>query len=94
MAEVQERAGRQNAARSRPVLILAEADYRFGAGTLRLAVTRVRWNAPQRDDGDVWYEVDGTELTSDGRQVGPRSALVRGNRLRGWINNAGRHMGR
>jgi hypothetical protein len=89
---VQERDARQNAGPARPLLVLAEADYRFGAGTLYLAVVRVRWNAAQRDDGDVWYEVEGVEMTSDGREVGPRDALVRGSRLRSLMNNTGRYL--
>jgi hypothetical protein len=88
---MQERGARPNAGRGRPVLVLAEADYRFGAGTLRLVVTRVQWNAPQRYDGDVWYEVEGIEVTSDGREVGPRSTIVRGSPLRTLMNVAGRH---
>jgi hypothetical protein len=89
---VQKPGAGRNAGRGRRVLVLAEVDYRFGAGTLRLAVTRVRWDAPQRDDDETWYEVEGTELTSDGRAVGLRSTLVRGSRLRILMSNAGRHL--
>jgi hypothetical protein len=89
---VRGREGGPNAGPARPVLVLAEADYRFGAGTLHLVVTQVRWSAPQRDNGEVWYEVDGIEVTPDGRTVGPRTALVRGHRLR-TLMNTGRHLG-
>ncbi|MEV6842974.1 hypothetical protein [Actinoplanes sp. NPDC051411] len=89
---MRERDGRPNAGPARPVLHLAEADYRFGSGTLHLAVTHVRWSAPQNEAGELWYEVDGIEIADDGRTVGPRSTLVRGSRLR-TLMNTGRHMG-
>lgn len=81
----------KNPGPGRPVLSLAEADYRFGAGPLHLVVTRVRWNAPQQHDADVWYEVEGTEMTDDGREIGPRTALVRGTTLRTTPNTSRRH---
>jgi hypothetical protein len=77
----------------RPVLIFDEADYRFGTGPLRLVVTRVHWNAPQRDGAEVWYEVQGIEMTGDGREVGARTALVRASRLRGLPTTSGRYLG-
>ena len=70
-----------NGARRRPVWTFAEADYRFGAGPLRMTVDRVDWAAPVQQDSEVWYEVSGTEIAEDGRVVGPRRTLVRAGRL-------------
>ena len=64
-----------------PVSLFAETDYRFGSGCLRMAVERIRWAEPLREDGETWYEVDGVELTGDGREVGRRRALVKASRL-------------
>jgi hypothetical protein len=64
-----------------PVTTFGEADYRFGAGPLTMRVESVDWTRPLQHDGEDWYEVDGIELTSDGREVGRRQALVRGSRL-------------
>jgi hypothetical protein len=90
---VQDRRSGSNAGSGWPVLAVAEADYLFGAGTLYLLVTRVRWSAPQRHEDEVWYEVDGVEMTADGRQVAPRTAVVRGSRLRALPSNT-RYPGR
>ncbi|MEV6850352.1 hypothetical protein [Actinoplanes sp. NPDC051411] len=89
---MRDRQGGSNAGSGWPVLTLAEADYLFGAGTLYLLVTRVRWNAPQRHEDEVWYEVDGVEMTVDGRKVVPRTAVVRGSRLRTLPRNS-RYLG-
>jgi hypothetical protein len=67
--------------RRRPVWTFAEADYRFGAGPLLMTVDQVDWTAPVQQDGEVWYEVSGTEVATDGRVVGPRRTLVRAGRL-------------
>jgi hypothetical protein len=64
-----------------PVGRFAEADYRYGSGSLILRIERVDWSSPQKHDGEVWYQVYGTEMTEDGREVGRRQALVRGRRL-------------
>lgn len=63
------------------VWAFAEPDYRFGAGTLRMTVDRINWSAPLTDDGDLWYEVSGTEVSEDGRIIGPRRTMVRASRL-------------
>ena len=89
---MQDRRNGSNAASGWPVLTLAEADYLFGAGTLYLLVTRVRWSAPQRHDDEAWYEVDGVEMTAEGRKLGPRTAVVRGSRLRALPRNS-RYLG-
>jgi hypothetical protein len=64
-----------------PVTTFAEADYRFGAGPLTMRVESIDWTRPLQHEGEDWYEVDGIELTSDGREIGRRQALVRGRRL-------------
>ena len=66
-----------------PVITLTETDYRFGAGPLSLAVQTVRWSSPQQLDGEVWYQVDGVELTDEGQCCGPRSTLIRASCLTG-----------
>ena len=64
-----------------PVSLFPESDYRFGAGPLRMRVERIDWNRPVRYDDDNWYEVDGVEVTADGREIGRRQALVRARSL-------------
>jgi hypothetical protein len=66
-----------------------ESDYRFGAGPLRILVKRVDWQRPVSYDDDNWYEVDGIEVTAEGREVGRRQALVRGRSLGSLRRNAG-----
>jgi len=71
-----------------PVSHFAEADYRYGSGSLAMRVDRVDWTRPVQYDGETWYEIDGIEVTSDGREVGRRQALVRGRRLTAPPRNA------
>jgi hypothetical protein len=66
---------------NRPVSHFAESDYCFGTGALAIRVDRVDWNRPVERDGENWYEVEGVEMTADGREIGRRQALVRGRRL-------------
>jgi hypothetical protein len=66
---------------NRPVSHFAETDYCFGTGALTIRVDRVDWNRPVQRDGENWYEVEGMEVTPDGREIGRRQALVRGRRL-------------
>jgi hypothetical protein len=66
---------------ARPVWTFDEADYRFGTGLLRMTVEHVNWSAPVLQDGETWYEVAGTEMSADGRVIGPRQAAVRASRL-------------
>ncbi|WIM99641.1 hypothetical protein ACTOB_003301 [Actinoplanes oblitus] len=82
---------RPNRGPSRPILTFAEADYRPGAGPLRMIVLRVRWDAPRRENAEVWYEVDGVEMSLDGRELGRRTALVRGTKLRPLPDNTGHY---
>jgi hypothetical protein len=71
------------------VSYFAESDYRFGAGPLRIRVKRVDWQRPISYDDDNWYEVDGIEVTAEGREVGRRQALVRGRSLGTLRKNGG-----
>ena len=64
-----------------------ENDYLFGAGALLMIVESVDWSRPRVRDGETWYDVQGVEVTDDGRVVGPRRTTVKGSRLR----TAGRH---
>jgi hypothetical protein len=72
-----------------PVSCFPESDYRFGAGPLWIRVKRVDWQRPVSYDGDAWYEIDGIEVTEDGRYMGRRQALVRGPALAVLRRNAG-----
>jgi hypothetical protein len=76
--------------RRRPVWTFAEADYRFGEGTLLMTVERVDWASPVQQDGETWYEVAGIELSVDGRVVGPRRTMVRASRLSTLRRETGR----
>ena len=71
----------RNQGPARPASHFAEEDYRFGSGSLRLRVERVRWDSPVDYNGDLWYEVDGVEVSSTGQDVGRRQVLVRAARL-------------
>ena len=64
-----------------PISTFAEPDYRFGTGPLRMRVERIDWGQPVLAEGENWYEVYGIEIAADGREIGPRQALVRGTRL-------------
>ena len=78
----------KSAGQDSAVSYFAESDYRFGAGPLRIRVERVAWTEPVRYDDESWYEVEGVELTEDGREVGHRQALVRGRSLAALRRNA------
>ncbi len=65
------------------LIMLAEADYRFGIGPLRLRVSSIEWSNPMRYDGDDWYTVHGTHVGHDGKDRGYRVVLVRAKRLPG-----------
>jgi hypothetical protein len=68
-------------ASGRKVVQFAEEDYLYGSGPLMIRVERVDWSAPTSYDGENWYEIEGVEMTADGREVGARQVLVRGRRL-------------
>ena len=61
-----------------PVRHFVESDYCYGTGSLTMRVERIDWTKPVQYDGETWYQVVGIEITSDGREVGRRQALVRG----------------
>jgi hypothetical protein len=63
------------------VVQFAEEDYLYGSGPLTIRVERVDWSVPTSYDGENWYQIDGVEMTVDGREVGARQVLVRGRRL-------------
>ena len=63
------------------VLVLSEADYRYGAGPLRIRVERIDRANPARYDGEVWYPIEGVQITGDGADVRRREVLVRATRL-------------
>jgi hypothetical protein len=64
-----------------PVLEFAESDYCYGTGPLFMRVEHIDWNRPVFYDNENFYQVDGVEIASDGREIGRRQALVRGRRL-------------
>ena len=64
-----------------PVSQFSEADYCYGTGSLTMRVERVNWAEPVQYEGENWYEIDGVEVASDGREIGRRHVLVRGRRL-------------
>src|ERR1044072_8602698 len=64
-----------------PITEFAESDYCYGTGPLLLRVEHIDWNRPVLYDNENFYQVDGIEITSDGREIGRRQALVRGRRL-------------
>jgi hypothetical protein len=63
------------------VMSIAEPDYQYGVGALRLRVERVDRTNPVRYDGENWYRVEGVQLSASGTEIGPRTVLVRGRRL-------------
>ena len=65
------------------VLVLSEADYRYGAGPLRLRVDRIDYVHPVLDDGEHWYTVEGFQVSAAGVELQARCVLVRARRLRG-----------
>ena len=71
----------RNRGPERPVSQFDQQDYCFGTEPLRLRVERVHWDNPVEYQGDVWYEVDGVEVSSIGQEVGRRRVLVRAQRL-------------
>jgi hypothetical protein len=67
------------------VIRVAEADYKYGTGILRLSISKVG-RAERLADGD-WLDLEGFTLRADGTQVSPapRQVLVRVNALRGAV---------
>lgn len=71
-----------------PVSTFAEADHRCGSGYLRMTVERIHWTQPLRQDGEVWYEVEGVELTHNGSDLRRRRALIKASRLTSLPRNS------
>jgi hypothetical protein len=63
------------------ILVLAEADYLFGAGRLVLRVEYVDRSHPIIYQGEDWYPVRGTQISGNGIDIGDRETMVRGRRL-------------
>ncbi|MGI5238536.1 hypothetical protein [Dactylosporangium sp. CA-139066] len=61
-------------------LILAERDYMFGAGTLRLRVESVSTHRFIQDN-DMWVMVEGVEIGWDGAPRDQRQVAVRASEL-------------
>jgi hypothetical protein len=59
------------------VLDLAERDYLYGTGALRLRVEGVDESGPLQYDGDDWYGVSGVQLNRAGADLRPVRVLVR-----------------
>jgi hypothetical protein len=76
--------GRQppnSAAKPAPIVLLAEPDYCYGTGTLRLKIEHVDVSDPVDYDGERWYRVRGVHVRSDGAELSRIEVLVRGRRL-------------
>ena len=71
----------RNRGPERPVTQFTQDDYCFGSGPLWLRVERIHWDTPMDYSGDIWYEVDGVEVSSTGQDVGRRRVLIRAQRL-------------
>src|SRR5947207_8852570 len=53
------------------VLVLLEADYRYGLGTLTLRVERVDQTCPDTYAGATWYRVEGVQVGGNGADISP-----------------------
>lgn len=63
------------------ILVLAEADYLYGAGRLMLRVEHIDRAHPIQYDGEPWFTVRGIEIAANGIDIGERETMVRGKRL-------------
>jgi hypothetical protein len=63
------------------VLVLAEADYLYGAGRLTLRVEHIDRAHPIEYDGEPWFPVRGIEISANGVDIGKRETMVRAKRL-------------
>jgi hypothetical protein len=63
------------------VMRLAEQDYLYGTGELKLRVTRIDRANPIEYDGELWFRVEGVQLSWTDIELGSRWAIVRGRRL-------------
>jgi hypothetical protein len=67
--------------KSAKVVVLAEPDYCYGRGRLTLRIRRVDYAHPVSYDGDVFYRVQGVQLSWTGAELVDRDVLVRARRL-------------
>jgi hypothetical protein len=63
------------------ILVLAEADYLYGAGRLILRVQHIDRYHPINYRDEDWYPVRGIEISGNGTDMGDRETMVRGARL-------------
>ena len=63
------------------VLVLAEADYLYGAGRLILRVEQIDRAHPIEYDGEPWFPVRGIEISANGYDIVERETMVRAKRL-------------
>jgi hypothetical protein len=63
------------------VLVLAEADYLYGAGRLILRVEHIDRRHPISYGDEDWYPVRGIQISGNGTDIGDRETMVRGRRL-------------
>jgi hypothetical protein len=63
------------------VMRLAEQDYLYGTGELKLRVAHIDRANPIEYDGELWFRVEGVQLGWADVEVGSRRAIVRGRRL-------------
>jgi hypothetical protein len=63
------------------ILVIAEADYLYGAGRLILRVESIDRDHPISYDNEDWYTVRGVQISGTGVDIGDREVVVRGRRL-------------
>jgi hypothetical protein len=63
------------------VIRVAEPDYLYGTGDLKLRVAHIDRANPIEYDGELWFQVEGVQLGRSGVELGYRRAIVRGRRL-------------
>jgi hypothetical protein len=66
---------------TRHFMRLAEQDYLYGTGELKLRVARIDRANPIEYDGELWFRVEGTQLGWGDVELGSRRVIVRGRRL-------------
>jgi hypothetical protein len=52
-----------------PIILLAESDYQYGTGSLRLRIEHIDTIDPITYDGERWYRVRGVQVSSDGVEL-------------------------
>ncbi|HEX9998866.1 MAG TPA: hypothetical protein VGB74_00295 [Actinoplanes sp.] len=59
----------------------AEADYRWGRGTIRLRLVKVEYSRVVAHEGGAWREAEAVEIDSAGREGDRRQYLIRAERV-------------